>query len=565
MLLTARQTKYSFLGVWIVALILFYRSIRKLSFYQINDDFFLYGISSGALYGFSSNELIFISSPLNYLFKFAFEINSRINWYFEFYLVNIFSAVVLIGIHVFNNFQPNSILKGIIFLLINFTPILFLLKMFYLIQFSQVAIISAGAGLIIFLKNKNLKIRFFSIFLITLGFSWRSEAAILSIGLVLLVYFGFQLLNKDFTVLRNKSFISICVLIGVIFAVKSINFLGLAPWQTFEQIEFKKLNYDIMRTYDFSPNSEVRKLQKKTALELGWSNNDYLLYGKTYFADEFIYSNKNLDLLANRAAPAYNLEYFYKSLKELIELIRSDHVFIAIGIPIFLFTIFCFTRFSIAKTSFFYTFLFSFFIFLVYLLGKLPDRIFWPSVFIFLTSILIFFRPRKYEGEWTLKGFTMLLPIVVFVLISSFAQYKEIVDLQWWKSVKENKTMGFDRVLEFKTDKPIIAFSSFYSPLIQSLNPRSNEVEQIFKDMVYLNWATRSTNFNQHLDNLKLERNLFTSIAEGKAYLATSDIEELQMVNQYLIEHHGVEPIWDVAPFIFSDTGLGIWKIIGLK
>jgi hypothetical protein len=67
------------------------------------------------------------------------------------------------------------------------------------------------------------------------------------------------------------------------------------------------------------------------------------------------------------------------------------------------------------------------------------------------------------------------------------------------------------------------------------------------------------------LANLKLNRNLFTEIAKGNAYLGTANLEELQMVNQYLIEHHQVEPVWDVAPFVYSDTGLGVWQILEVK
>lgn len=563
--LSGGQLKYGFFAGWLIVLVVFYRSIRELALYQINDDFFLYGILSSTLYGFSSKDLIFISAPLNYLLKFAFEANSNINWYFEFYLTNMFLVLILIAFDIYKKNIPTTFKKGLFFLLTNLFLILFILKMFYLIQYSQVAIISAGVGFVIFLKNKNMILRLFAILLILLGFSWRSEAAILAIGLVLLVYFGYLTLNQNFNELKKKSFILVLLFMGFIFTVKSINFLGFAPWQTSEQNEFKKLRINVIRTYDFAPNSEVRNLQKTTALGIGWSSNDYLLFGKTYFADTDIYSNENLDKLAREASPRYDLKFFTKSAIELFQILKDSHIFFLMGIPLFLTTFFYYTKYSIFKSTFFLSTIFIVFIFLVYLLGKMPDRIFWPVTFLFFTSILLLFKFEVRENSRGLKNLITLVPILVLTATISFLQVRDIVELQWWKSVKQESVKGFDRVLQFESGKPIVAFSSFYSPLIQSLDPSSNEVDQIFKDMIYLNWATRSTDYSQYLDNLEIERNLFSSIASGKAYLATAEIEELQMVSQYLIEHHGIEPVWDDAPFIFSDTGLGIWKIIEIN
>ena len=558
--------KYMFL-FWFIVLSLLFVNFRALSFYQINDDFFLFGIASGVLYGATSADLIFISAPLNYILKELFEVFPHVNWYYELIFLNLFIALLLFSYFLYKKIDFNEKLKYLYFFVANLVPIFIFFKMFYLIQFSQVAIISAAVGVLILLKNQEKLLNIMAILLVILGFSWRSEAAILATGLVSGVYLTCMILNKDISPFKNKRIYVVLASISILFIFKSINFLGLAAWQSDEKNEFRKLNYDIMRTYDFAPTKEVIKIQQKAAKSIGWSQNDYNLYTKTYFADENIYSVENLDKLAREASPNYSPNYIGKSFIELSKILIKDHLSSLVAVFIFLVTIVLLNREkNYIKSIFFYTLVFLLFIFLVYLLGKIPDRIYWPLGFVFLLSVAgVIEKPSKLNSFDSKIPFALSVLTLLMASIIAFNVNAEIKNMQWWKQVREEKIKGFDRLLEFESDKPIISFSSFYSPLIQSLDPSISEVDQIFKDMVYLNWATRSADYNSHVDSLKINRNLFIDIAEGNAYLATANLEELQMVNQYLIEHHQIEPVWDVAPFVFSDTGLGIWKILEVK
>ncbi len=160
--------------------------------------------------------------------------------------------------------------------------------------------------------------------------------------------------------------------------------------------------------------------------------------------------------------------------------------------------------------------------------------------------------------------FSFNLKIFISTYPANF-DYQKVLEKQWWKNVREDKKLGFDRVLSYKPDRPIIAFSSFYSPLITTLDLTENDPDEIFTKMIYINWTVGSEEFENNLERLNIDRNLFTSIARQEAYLATSRIEELQMVDRYLRQHHNIRPIWDKAPFVFSDTGLGVWKIVGTR
>ncbi len=561
------KTEKYLLFFWFIIIVLLFRNFRALSFYHVNDDFFLFGIASGVLYGFSSADILFISAPVNHILKELFEVFPEVNWYYELIFLNMFAALMLYSYFLYKQLDFSKKLNYLYFIVANLVPIFIFFKMFYLIQFSQVAIISTALGVVVLLKRNKKLLNALAAFLVILGFSWRSEAAILATGLVVSVYMVFIFLNKDFSIFKEKRIYLVLSTISILFILKSINFLGFAPWQSEEINEVRKPTYEQWRTVNFNTTKEAAILIQKAAKSIGWSQNDYNLYLKKYIADENIYSLENLDRLASESKPYYSINYFATAFIELSYILVTKHAANLVAVFIFLITLVLLNREKkYVKNILIYTLLFFIFIFLVYLLGKIPNRIFWPLGFVFLLSVAgVIAKPA--EANY----FNSRIPVALSVLtlsitfLMAFNVNMEINNLQWWKQVKEEKVQGFDRVLNFKSDKPIVAFSSFFSPLIDLLDPSSSDVDQIFRDMVYINWATRTPDYNTHLANLDLNRNLFTEIAKGNAYLGTANLEELQMVNQYLIEHHQVEPVWDVAPFVYSDTGLGIWQILEVK
>ena len=556
-----------FLFFWLLLLTLLFLNFRNLSFYQINDDFFLYGITSGVLYGIASADAIFISAPINHLLKILFESTTEINWYFELIFTNLYLALVVFSYFFYKQINFENKLQYLYFIVANLVPIFIFFEMFMLIQFSQVAIISTAVGVIVLLKSNEKLLNIFAALLVILGFSWRSEAAILATSMVLSVFIINLLISKKIGHIKDKRFIIVVSSIFIIFVIKSVNFLGFAPWQSEEKNKFRKLNYDIMRTYDFAPTREVIKLQQRAAKLIGWSKNDYNLYVKTYFANEQVYSVDNLDKLAKESSPTYTPKYFINSFFELTKILVKEHLVNLSAILAFIILVVLLKREKKYTSQILVlVLLFISFIFFVYLLGKIPNRIYWPLGFIYLISIAsLIDAPNNFNKSGAKLPAAFAIFSLVAVTVFTLNINAEFKTLQWWKSVREENTKGFDRVLAFETDKPIVAFSSFYSPLIQTLDPATNKVDQIFKDMVYLNWATRSADYNTHLANLNMNSDLFSDIAQGKAYLATANLEELQMVNQYLIEHRQINPTWDKAPFVFSDTGLGIWKILSFE
>lgn len=551
---------------WIIFFVLAYKLIRDLSLFQINDDFFLYGVSSGKIYGTPSSDLVYITSPLNLILEFLYTNFQQINWYYESYLINLLAALVAIVFITQKNFELKNMTQNLIYIFIILFPFFILTKMFFYIQFSQIAIISAGIGTLLFFKSNTKLIKFNGIIFIILGFSWRSEAAIISVSLVVLMLLISALIGKQTEKIKGRSTLSFVFLVLIIFSIKSVAFLGTAPWQSELKNNFQKKRFDINRTYDYLPTKAAREKQNEVALEMGWSQNDFNLFTRYYFADEEIYSVELLNKLASESRLENNFEFYAESIISFGKLILNQYLLINIGVVLFIFLTFILNKKFGLLRFFICIMLFHAFLYGIYLLGKLPERIHWPISFIFLISMIVLFFDSKYFRRFNFKTLLILvLPIILFSINLFRQDYQSIIENQWWKKVREERVLGFDRVLAYKPDKPIIAFSSFYSPLITTLDLKSNNPDDIFSSMIYINWLVGSEEYNNHLKSLGIEKNLFISIAKQEAYLATSRIEELQMVNQYLIEHHDIEPIWDIAPFVFSDTGLGIWKIIGIK
>ena len=164
--------------LWALLLVFLFLSFRSFSLYQINDDFFLFGIVSGVLYGFSSTEAVFISSPINYILKFLFENFSDYNWYFEMIFLSLFISIFVYSFHIFKLFKIELNQQFMWFLALNLIPIFIFFQMFYLIQFSQIAIISAGVATLVLLQSQSRFIILLSVILLYLGMSWRKEAAI---------------------------------------------------------------------------------------------------------------------------------------------------------------------------------------------------------------------------------------------------------------------------------------------------------------------------------------------------------------------------------------------------
>jgi hypothetical protein len=159
--------------------------------------------------------------------------------------------------------------------------------------------------------------------------------------------------------------------------------------------------------------------------------------------------------------------------------------------------------------------------------------------------------------------FIFFNPKLFFLFCSSFTFFP---NGKKKKSLRERERGGkTEKVLKFETDKPIIAFSSFYSVLLKTHSPTKPpaQSEDIWKNIITFGWTVRSPEGNNQVDQLDLSEDLITSIVLGDAYLATGDhVNELTMLNRYFKQHRYIKVKWArEGPIVYNDTGLGIWTV----
>jgi hypothetical protein len=254
---------------------------------------------------------------------------------------------------------------------------------------------------------------------------------------------------------------------------------------------------------------------------------------------------------------------------------KYDYIFLSSFLFTFLLSSLVYrNRFKIFTIFWGFTFLTYF---CILLFGeRLPARVLFPfaflSVTVFTAYILHelkknFYNKKSIIHTQSIKGLSVMTLILSTSLINVHNNYQEIISKeQWWKFAAQNKELGVDSINNFESDKPIMAFFSFYENFRKTVDPLTgpNQMSDIWHQLILIGWENRSPEFNTRLFNEGLTQDIFTSVAYGDAYLATwSNLEENFEVGKasvFLREHKNIEIIWESAPFVYSDTGLAIWR-----
>jgi hypothetical protein len=163
--------------------------------------------------------------------------------------------------------------------------------------------------------------------------------------------------------------------------------------------------------------------------------------------------------------------------------------------------------------------------------------------------------------------FNVLGLLALLLTLSTTFQYvdqrnNEISEIQWWKIAEENQILGFDQLLSFKSDKPIIVMPSFYPYLSQTVSPldTASDLSAIWRKVLPLGWANRSPEYQRKVRKLGLNEDLFSSLASGDAYLATTERKDFKKIEKYLARHQGIQIEWDPTPVFSVESGLAIWQ-----
>jgi hypothetical protein len=547
-------------------------------FFQNNDDLFIMGRASGMFYGEPSSELIYISPPLSWLLKILYSISGEWSWY-TFALIFTQFLAVLIYLYLFQGVIQNAPSgRGFLITVIISLPVFVMFILFYSLQFTQTSIMATGIGVLAYLFGDTRVKKIFGLLLVALGILWRSDASIVVIAYVVGITVIFYLIKHKKINIKNfsKKLIPLFSVTLLSYAAYFVTFNDWTPWIDVEKREYVALKNVFTQLYGFESTATSYQDLKKPAKDVGWSDNDWNLYQSYYFADSEVFSVEKQSEIADMRIQQSYPSFAVAVAKNLMNIFKKYETMLLIT---FLFTLLLLVFLNQNRAFLlvsFWAFTLVTYYFILFFGERLPDRVFWPFIFLNLTTfavvIILSYREEFDLPSFQSKYFQPAAALAITVLISGvflniFRDYQnKIHQEQWWKSAAQQQVLNIDKVYNFESDKPIMTFFSFYENFRKTIDPIKgpDHLPKIWDQMILIGWENRTPEFNKRLRANGLTEDIFTSVAFGDAYLATwtnpEDNFEAGRTSIFLREHKNIEIIWETTPFVFSDAGFTIWR-----
>lgn len=551
--------------------------LNRISF-QTNDDFLIMSFLAGYSIGEPKPQFVRIFEPLDTILRFLYEFNPNISWYVFFILFiqavsySVFASIVITRLRDITVSEKIVVVIAFVGLTMMFSLV------FFMLQYTQVAIISSGVGTLgIIFRTKKTEL-IISIFLLIVGLLVRPQAALPAVAITFFLICGLLYINNKAKLksIHKRLWLVVGVALST-FLIYLFSYNSWAPWISEERKELVERQESVRNIYDYSPFEEVRDFKLAAAQEAGFSKNDYKLIESYYFADAELFSSENLNNLELEIKKRKNLDIYKKIIFEFISgFLISNWLylifFLALNMLIFQklvarpFQSLAFTVLTVLGV-YFYTLL----------QGKIPFAVFYATALISGVSILSFAVDKKKnylnnkkrinnEGLHYMSSLTLSI-IFIFLSYKVFLLNQDKIDQNlYWRSGYFLEASEVAKFKNFDYDKPIVAFSTFYSQLEQTQNPIhiKPEDKKIWSQTVDIGWTLFEPAYLIHIQELGLSADLFSSVARGDAYVGTGDPFEIQVLSQYLREHKNLRVTWVLLPIAderSSASGLSVWKV----
>lgn len=471
-------------------------------------------------------------------------------------------------------------LKKIYLLLLLIIPILIVNILFISLQYNQTSIIASGLGTLAFLYSQKKLDKAFTLILVFLGVLWRYDSSLAAISFILFLHFIYQYIftaKISFELIRKV--LPLLLMATVSYSFYYLNNNEWAPWLSDDKKSYMETKNLFTQIYGYESTKNSFSDLSFLARDIGWSQNDWEIYSSFYFLDQDTLTFKQQEYIAENRLQENYLEFAYLVGQNLLSIL-NNYLFLVIASLAFTLLMSLFS--SNKKSLYFYLsawVFITFFFYLILFLGeRLPERILYPFIFLLICY---------FAGELTMRKDTKILNytsglkrnLIIFsslIFILSFSavykNYSNLIEKEiWWQQALEENSLNIANVYQFEPDKPIIAFSSFYEPFRKTLKPSQGPAQMptIWKKIIFIGWDNLSPEFLRRIREEQLSSDLLTSVAQGDAYLATwSNLEsnfDVGVVSLYLKENKNLSITWEEAPFIFSDTGLAIWRSRGFE
>lgn len=544
---------------------------QNLLTFQTNDDFGIIMLSNGAISGKLEKNLWFIEIPYGFLLYLLNSILDTLPWYG---LIQYILLAASAGLYVKLIFILAKDLKKQIYL---FIPVIFIIYCTISLQFTQTAAISVTVGLGTFLILIKKLDNLISLIVFILGFLLRFEVALISVVLVFFTYLFISYLMKkqDSEQEVQKIFSSkkIVIILLLFILISTVHYLTRNPNSPFISAQNKEfINYNLVRGnihgWDYAYiNSTQENIIRK---EVGWSKNDLKLFKTFFYQDSVVYDFNKVQKYSNLYnINIYSLNNNLFNFKEFwINFVLANYVIFLIIIFYFLIIIY---QNNLKLINYMPFLFFSIgILYIISLMSSMSLRLFnsFSFIFLFCVTLFLFLDTSSMSKKFiTLYNKKFTNSVVSFViLVSYFLNFFNIYQVINTRKINLNvcKNFEYDKLVEFKYNKPIIAFPSFTTELSKCISPLNNYKKNynFWKKVIPIGWALKSPQLNHKIMKFNLNNDLIDNLPEGKVFIGIANNIELQMISQFAIEHKEFNVNWPPAPFAYSDNNLQVWNSI---
>jgi hypothetical protein len=551
--------------------------LDKISF-QTNDDFGIMSFLAGYSTDGPKPQFVRIFEPLDTILRGLYNLNPNISWYVFFFLFIQAVSYSVIASIVISKLKDLAVSEKTVVIAAFLGLTLMYSLVFSFLQYTQVAIITTGVGTLgIIFRTKKSELAV-SVFLLIIGLLIRPQAALPAWAIVFFLICGLFYINnkKKLKSISNRLFVVAGVAAGT-YLIFIFSYNSWAPWISEERKELVKRQESVRNIYDYRPFNEANDLKLAAARDVGFSKNDYELIERYYFADADLFSSEKLSALEKEIKQRKDLDVYKKIISEFIFVFLVSHWQYLCFLLIFTIIVFKNLITHSLKSFLFTTITVLGIFFYTLLQGKIPFSVFYATVLISEASILIFALNNK-KNCWTiapkiyLKYFQQVASLalgVFFIFLSYqiFLQNQDKINKNvYGRSDYFLEISEVSKFKEFEYDKPVVAFSTFYSQLEQTQNPVAitQEDKKMWAQTVNIGWALFEPEYLSHIKELGLDEDLFSSVAKGDAYVGTAKFFEIEALSQYLIEHRDLRVTWVLIPVTenrSSLSGLSVWKV----
>ena len=515
---------------------------ERFAVFAINDDSVIERILSGR-YSLEANSIVsFMTLILGKCLSVLYSLfGTNFSWYgFFLLLINFLVGIAIIRLGTIDKRSFN--LWIVILVLVLITPFNILTP-----TYTVTSILSCGVGILglfnaLVRETRNTEILSY-LFLISVGFLIRPEALLGVIAILIPVCMVFLFLNKD-QINKTKAIVSLSGILFIIISLQIIQRIMFERYYRTNSLIADYLNFQSIRHEIFYTPALLKLHQaviSQDVLNGIWSNVDFILLRNWGYADFKVFSYENFligrDFVSNfiglsgllQSNPISTMQGINQSLFDIFPLL-----FIVISVITSFFILYKFgTTNRIMLTVIISSYFFSFYLMVATL--RLPFRITFPYLVLFLISIVLFGKILRNQIYRVYAKVYLIAFVIIQVLALQLNSELGLIGVLNSNRAKLEIAERRDFELLQSIDSGTFVGPISYFPVATQGVYFSNLKWESGNRTLALDWSTYSPSWRLTARNLKLDSlNVYNSLATKDNVYWVSDAYLAEILNYYM-------------------------------